>query len=274
MDKMSDGKLLGIVVAVVAVIGDFFIYGIGPPVLVARLLIPMCIAWLTSGLGLLTVWLGIGGGRLYLRLLVIGVIGAITVLLVGKGTWSVEAFAGFVLFLAAGALPFGLLYIVGLELMSAEAARHSGGARAELRGGQFSLRQLFGWTVAATLVASVARFAKIEPRDGLVFGVMAGTFSLIAVGAVCAALLPGRNQTVAIRIAILSASAIMLTIGVTVLFSGAPPRDEEISYLALTSLVHVWFMSFVLLLYRRLGYRLRRRGLPGEMATADKPSAS
>jgi Na+/melibiose symporter-like transporter len=93
------------------------------------------------------------------------------------------------------------------------------------------------------------------------------------VGAVCATLMPGRNQTVAIRVAILCASTIMLIIGVVILFSRAPARDEEVSYLALTSLVHVCFMSFVLLLYRRLGYRLRRRGGPVDTVTNNSASA-
>jgi hypothetical protein len=278
MTPMSNGMLLGIAVAVVEVVGDLIIYGVGrwngPPIHPVPLVIAMCIAWFMSGLGLLTVWLGIGGGRLYLRLLVIGVIAVILILVVGEGNWSAEAFACFVLFLAAGAMPFGLSYIVGLELVSAEAAKITGGAGEELRGGQFSLRQLFGWTVAATLVASVARFAKIEPRAGAIFGVTATIFSFIALGAVCAALLPGRTEAVVLRIVILCLSAVMLADGAATLIARAPTRAEDFAYLSFTTLMHTSLVSFTLLLYRRLGYRLRRRGSRRESATTNKPSAS
>ena len=105
MDSVTPGLLWGLIVASIAIGGDLLIFGIettfhwrgGEPAFVTVLFM----AWITAGLGLLTVWLGIGGGRLYLRLLVIGAIGAITILILGQGTWSVQAFAGFVLFLAA-----------------------------------------------------------------------------------------------------------------------------------------------------------------------------
>ncbi len=277
-DSVTPGLLWGLIVASIAIGGDLLIYGIettfhwrgGEPALVTV----MFMSWITAGLGLLTVWLGIGGGRLYLRLLVIGAIGAITVLILGRGTWSAQGFAGFVLFLAAGALPFGLLYLAGFEFASAEVVRLSTTGGADLRRGQVSLGQLFGWTVAAALVASVARFAKLGPREAMSSAISVATFSTIAVGAVCAALMPGRRDMVVLRTIILGASTMLLICGGAVVLFGMPPDIEDLFYLALGSLVHVSLMSFVLLLYRRLGYRLRRRGSPGEMATADKPLAS
>jgi hypothetical protein len=274
---MSDGLMLGIAVAVIAVVGALFIFGVGTmdhrirePVFITVIFI----AWVAAGFGLLTVWLGIGGGRLYLGLLVVGAIGAITILIVGRGTWSVEAFAYFVLFLAAGALPFGLLYLAGFEFASSEVVRFSAKATMELRRGQVSLGQLFGWTVAAALVASVARFAKLDPRDAMPSAISVATFSSIAVGAVCATLMPGRREMVVLRIIILGASTMLLIGGGAVVLFGMPPDVADLFYLALGSLAHVSLIGFVLLLYRRLGYRLRRRGLPIEISTTGKPSAS
>jgi hypothetical protein len=294
-------RALGVVVAIVAISGDLVAVGIafggfrgpgtsfylmyvaltfitsavvGPP---SPLLYLMCAAWFTSGFGLLTVWLGLGGGRLYVRLLVMGMISAILVLVVGKGHWSAGAFALSVLFPAAGAAPFGLLYIMGFELASAADARASGGGGAALGRGQFSLRQLFGWTVAATLVASLARFATISPGDAVLFGVWAATFSLISIGAVFATLLPGGPEAVVLRAVMLYPAAVLAAGFAAALLVGAARAGinvEGIWHLAFTMLMHVLLMGLVLLLYRRLGYRLRRRESLAEIATTSKPSAS
>ena len=82
-------------------------------------------------------------------------------------------------------LPFGLLYLAGFEFASAEVMQFSAKGGSELRRGQVSLGQLFAWTVAAAvLVASVARFAKLGPREVMSSAISVATFSSIAMGAV------------------------------------------------------------------------------------------
>jgi hypothetical protein len=178
-----------------------------------------------------------------------------------------------VLFLAGGAAPFGLLYLAGFELMRVDAMQPLA-EEAKLRRGQFSLRQLFGWTVAATLLASVARFAPLALREWIPVAIASATFSLIAVGVVCAALMPRGGKMLAIRFIILGASAVMLTGGVAVITSGGRGRFEDFAYLAVGSLMHVFLMCIVLWGYRHLGYRLQRRERLGAVATNTNASAS
>ena len=254
--------MLGIAIAVVAVAGNCIVYGIGSGrefrLFNSPIFFIPATAWVTSSLGLFAIWLGIGRGWLFLRLLVVGAVAAILVLIFGGG-WHAEAFADFVLFLVAAALPFGLLYIFGFHVQHIKQMQDAAVSHRQLRKGQFSLQQLLGWSVAATLVASVGRFAQIGPREWVGFGVTTGIFSCIAVGAVCAALLPGQPATVVIRLCILGGSTIGLTCATVILMSGRGPGGaDELAYLAFGSLAHVSLMSLALLLFRRLGYRLQR----------------
>ena len=75
---------------------------------------------------------------------------------------------------------------------------------------------------------------------------------------------------VVLRTIILVASTMLLIGGEAVVLFGMQADFEILVYLAVASLVHVSLMSLVLLQYRRLGYRLRRRGLPSEMAAAER----
>ena len=86
--------------------------------------------------------------------------------------------------------------------------------------------------------------------------------------------MPGRRQMVVLRTIILVASTMLLIGGEAVVLFGMQADFEILVYLAVASLVHVSLMSLVLLQYRRLGYRLRRRGLPSEMAAAERAPAS
>ena len=274
VSPQTDGRAAGIMVAVVALLGDLALYGIGRGARgeIPELLMTLVVAWYTSGLGLLAVWLGLGGGPVYLRLLVAAIPGAILILLLDEGRWHVEAFAGLSVFLVAVAVPFGVLRMFGFELRILRPYETATDVDQELGRGQFSLRQMFGWTVAASLVASISRFIEFPRREWVAFSVTPAVFSLISLAAVCAALMP-RNGGVGRWVIPLCVSTMLLTCGTAVALAGMPRGDSSpLFYLAAASVLHVLLIFGVLMIFRTMDYRLvRRASAPITTAAASDP---
>lgn len=257
---LSAGLPLGLTVAIVAALGDRVAFYVmhesafhHPPLLDAGAL-----AWTTASMSLLAVWLGLGAARVYLRLLVVGAATALLTFMADEGDFRGWQFAEVSLVVVAAAIPFGLLYICGFGLVNVRAGCNAGGADGRLLRGQISLRQLFGWTIAAAMVASVARLERNEPLDWLQLAITSVVFATAAIGAGSATLMPVRKNTLKLCLAILGGCTLGLAALLSLLmgFSGGP----ESFLLGLALIEHVALLSGVLLLFRRLGFRLQRRG--------------
>ncbi|HEX3998449.1 MAG TPA: hypothetical protein VHX65_07865 [Pirellulales bacterium] len=195
----------------------------------------------------------------------VGIVLSLAFLFLSQGHWEASVFADLSLFVVATAMPFGAMYIFGLRLTNTAGTRKPVDGDVESRLNQFSLRQLFGWIGACALVAGVARFANVEWRDWASFTVFGGAFSLVAVGASLAALLPGRSETVLLRLFLLGVSTIAVVGGFAILELGRFANVGDVMYIAFMGLEHTALITIALLLYRRIGYRLERQRSTGRL---------
>ena len=254
------GRTLGLAVTAVAGAGDLCIFGLmahnehEPPIFV----IVLAIAWIWAQLGLLSIWLGLGGGPLWLRLLIAAPLVAAASQRLTPSGLDAETFADMALLLVGAAAPFGLIYLLGFQLSRESAAVATADGLEKYRSRQISLRQLFGWTVAAALVASVARYSSIPLAGLLDAGALALAFSLLSVGAVLATLLPKEAALVGIMFVLIEFATAILTVAVAQLVGMR--ESSEIAPTVIAAMIHVAMMSGVLLGFRAIGYRLRRRG--------------
>jgi len=259
----ADGIGLGAVVAIIAAIGDLIVTaGIGhgrgepPPIVV----IIGCIIWVSASVGLLAIWLGLGGGPVWLRLLIVGATAALGTVVATEGRWEPEGFAVLALFVVAIALPFGVVRALGFKMGRIDVAKPDAGAGSGLRRGQFSLRQLFGWTVAAAMVASVARFVPPMAEELVVAGIWAMVGSVVFAGTAIAIFAPRRIATVALGLGALCFTVGSATGGASILLSAGRVTAGEFAAMVAATVGTVLLTGFTLLLFRRLGYRLQRGG--------------
>ena len=266
-EPMSDGLLLGIAVAGVFLLGDVVLKLVPPTWLNSYeglfffVTLPLLMAWQSGAFGLLSIWLGMGRGPLCVRVVLVGgAVAAIEYLVCryfAPGTyWSGAAFADTVLEVAVVAVPFGLLRLFGFELWSSNFVRFVAERKPEFRSGQFSLRQLFDSTVSAAIVAAIARFAEFSHPRLLIAA--AAVYCLGSLGPACAAWMPRRTK---VAVGLLFCCAAIVS-GVAAGFEIFTDKESTLVVaIAISAAFHVLFLSFVLLLYRRLGYRIRRRRL-------------
>jgi hypothetical protein len=255
---LTQGTLLGVVVALVAVVGEFLLSRTSFWERGGDLVFCVAVAWFGASMGLLSVWLGIGPGRLYLRLLVVGAFLAIAeaILVPIGGSWESAIFAGMALFVVGASAPFGLLWLAGFRTISPASGEAANSSRLDVRRAQVSLRQLFGWTLAAAMVASVAELAQPESFFSTVL--LDGLFSFINCGLVLAVLVPASARVATRCVSLAVALVPLAALGLLKLTSNGIFNAEAAIVTIGTSLVYVGLMCLVLLPYRRLGYRYRR----------------
>jgi hypothetical protein len=276
---MSDAVMLGTIAGAIAALGDLVILGAvfaDPRVVNSALIGWICVAWFSGSLGLLTLWFGLGRDGLYFRLL-LAALGALFLLIsiwAGRRNWEVVLIARSLLSLVAAAAPFSLLRLAGFQFAYAGAPRSPGNGSTNARRRQFSLRELFAWTIVAALLARAASVAHLAPREWMALAGAPAVFSLIAIGAVGVTSLPGGGTMVAIGLEILCGIVMLAARGFAILFLDMRRTDDDLIGLVFASLGHVLLISFVLLLYRRLGYRLWRRGWHGHNVPTNNASAS
>lgn len=254
------GRTLGLAVTAVAGAGDLCILGLithaerEPPIFV----ILVISAWITAQFGLLSTWLGLGGGPLWLRLLIAAPLAAVASQRLTPNGLDISTFANMTLLLVGGAVPFGLIYLLGYHLSREATTGAPADGLEKYRSRQISLRQLFGWTVAAALVASVARYSSIRLGDLLGIGLLSLGFFSICAGAVLATLLPKESSVVGAWLVLLGIATGMGTVLVMQLMGISSSTDVALT--VVVAVLHVAIMSGVLLVFRAIGYRLRRRG--------------
>ena len=255
-------------------------------------LIGSAFAWFIASLGLLSVWLGVGRGPLFVRLLIVGAIGGIAAffipnMLFSRPTeWHFENFDGVVLVVVTCALPFGLLNLAGFRLQHDDAdssGRENRGAA--LKAGQFSIGQLFGWTAAAAILAGLARVAQFSLHTWILLGLSAPICCSAAVGTVCTALAARRTWACLLCLLLSDAFAVALSggFGIFDLYTRGEHLTlllflERSQFAAQIALAHAVLLNVVFLLYRRLGYRYTRQALQAnssrQKATTELPIGS
>lgn len=259
----TNGLMVGMAVALFAVVGDALIaiYELffRSLVLDSPILLVAFGIWQTAQLALLSIWVGLGGGKLWVRLLICAAAVALAMLATNEGNWRMGEYVGFALLVALGALPFGAMYLAGYHVESDE--EYLAGYRDDepLRRGQISLRQLFGWTVAATLVAGLARFMPEMPRSAITVAVLSAVLAVTDTAMVFSIFAPRRLQAVAVLLILVTAVTTAMILGASMLLSAGRVGGGEALIATYMSAAHIGLTSGVLLLFRRLGYRLQRR---------------
>ncbi len=254
------GRALGLTVAAIAGTGDLCILYVAshaerePAVFV----ILLSAAWIMAQFGLLSTWLGLGGGPLCLRLLIAAPPVAAAANCLNPNGLESGTFADMAIFLVVGAVPFGLIYLLGYHMSREVAAAAPADGLEKYRSRQISLRQLFGWTVAVALVASVARYSSIQPRELFELGALSLVFFSISAGAVLATLFPKEAALVGIMLVLIEFATAILTVAVAQIVGMRGSGD--VGPTVIVAMMHVAIMSGVLLGFRAIGYRLRRRG--------------
>jgi hypothetical protein len=249
----SRGLAVGIAVALVAMIGDLAILTDSTP-LREGLVGSLCISWFLASAGLLVIWLGLGGWRLYIRLLIVGAAAAVAELAGDHGHLDVQGFGKAFVIVALAALPFGLIYLLGYELAPSTGLL---GGEAAPCARQVSLKQLFAWSACAAIVACVARFVDITELFGC--AIAAAILSLICVALVLASLSILPNGLVVFAVIVISVAAIISAVVADNLIADLRLIGDRDFLIATIALGPMTLISGVLLIYRAIGYRVRRR---------------
>lgn len=277
----SSGVKLGLVIAIVALAGNEALYyfvprvdpGFGHWVPLTNQIIYLCVlVWLTASLALASIWLGIGKWPLYVRFPVALAACAVAPIFERKYSisgagWSFQGFVGCVLETVVCAAPFGLMYLVGYELHDPRKLRSATPNEHQAWINQFSIKQLLEWTVVAAVVLALGRAAQFSREGWTAIGMITPSLISASIGTVCMALAPRRTWASYLCL-LLSGLFVVTTACVSKLFLvgpfGLPFTSVErfIHFVwseCLWAIGHASLLTIVFLLYRRLGYRLRRR---------------
>ncbi len=230
------------------------------------------VAWLTATLALSSVWLGIGKWPLFVRFPIVFAGCAVAPIFERKYAipevgWSFQGFVAILLEVVVCALPFGLMYLAGYELHDRQRLLATTPTERQIWVNQFCIGQLLEWMVVAAVVLALLRVARFSSHEWTSIGILTPILASASAGTVCMALMPRRNW--ASLLCLLLSGLFVVTIACTIKLilvrrSGVPVESASESIRFVWSELcwavgHVAILTLVFLLYRRLGYRLRRR---------------
>jgi hypothetical protein len=217
------------------------------------------IGFVLSQTSLLAVWIGFGNISLPLRLIVgIPLAGlAFMPILLNRAT-LIGFGAGYLAVLVV-ACPLLLMRIVGHLLVNLSQRHDAVEPRSKRMSFQFTLREMFGWTLSAAMVAALARFVfdpmSRESRGAALSELMISGGVCIALGAVsCASVWASLgNGSPGIRLPI----AVVLVAIIAALVCGLLGAGSEVVVVITLSSAMVPFLAgAALLMLRSVGFRL------------------
>ncbi len=249
--------------------GELMVWGITnirhePPLVVMA----ACIGFLACEISLLAAWIAFARVALPLRILA-AVPGAAIIFLpafasMGREADFLRAIALTAMAVLVAAGPMLVMRACGLELAAqSRFAAQPGDGQRQYKPRQFTLRQMFEWTLAAALVAALVRFLVVRPdadegraqlRELPSLLIMCLIQGIIAAAAVWAAL--GRGQPMPRLIGVTAAAAM-----VAVAFCGilrAP--GDAIAVFLMTAICDSLMTGGGLALLRTVDVRLQRAG--------------
>jgi hypothetical protein len=119
---------------------------------------------------------------------------------------------------------------------------------------QFSIVQIFGWTLVAGVMATLVRLSEMPIGAVMPTSILVSVFSLIGVSTLWAVL---GGETVGARL-LLPLGFVVLLLLIAIAFMGDGVRGDAVAYVLVALTSTTGLVAIVLLMFRSAGYRARR----------------